>query len=217
MTENQKLIILGVGELAKVVTELIDEMQVYQVESYVIDQPPYERRTKFLGKPIYWIDDLDDMSIGVQALCTIFQIRKEKIIDKVKKRGIPFINLIHPTSYIAPSVQMGKGNIITTGVNIATQTQIGNHNIINRGALIGHDVIINDYSTIAPGVNIASSVKVGRGAYLGMGAIIPQNIKIGEGAFIGAGSLVTRDVPDRVKVVGMPARIIEREIGESFL
>jgi acetyltransferase-like isoleucine patch superfamily enzyme len=68
-----------------------------------------------------------------------------------------------------------------------------------------------------PGVNLASGVKIGSGTYVGMGANIIQNISIGEGSYIGAGSLVTRDVPDHVKVVGMPARIIEREIGDNFL
>ncbi len=43
-----------------------------------------------------------------------------------------------------------------------------------------------------------------------MGANIIDNVRIGEHAFIGAGSLVTRDVPDLVQVVGMPAQVIRR-------
>jgi acetyltransferase-like isoleucine patch superfamily enzyme len=45
-----------------------------------------------------------------------------------------------------------------------------------------------------------------------LGANILEYLTIGKQCIIGAGSLVTKDVPDRVKVVGLPAMIIEKEI-----
>jgi acetyltransferase EpsM len=52
-------------------------------------------------------------------------------------------------------------------------------------------------------------VEIGDGTYVGMGATVLDNISIGKGCTIGAGSVVTKDLPDAVKVVGVPARIVE--------
>jgi maltose O-acetyltransferase len=42
---------------------------------------------------------------------------------------------------------------------------------------------------------------------LGTGAVCIPGIKIGADAKIGAGSVVVRDVPDRAKAFGNPARV----------
>jgi len=72
--------------------------------------------------------------------------------------------------------------------------------------------VVGDLCTISPGANIASHVVIGSGARIGMGANIIENVQIGANSIIGAGSLITQDVPDRVKIIGMPARIIERDL-----
>ena len=43
---------------------------------------------------------------------------------------------------------------------------------------------------------------------IGAGAKILGNIRIGECARVGAGSVVVKDVPPRVTVVGVPAKIV---------
>jgi acetyltransferase-like isoleucine patch superfamily enzyme len=66
--------------------------------------------------------------------------------------------------------------------------------------------------TISPGANVAGAVTIGEGAYIGMGAIVLDRVTIGAHAVVGAGAVVTKDVPDRVQVMGMPARVIRKNI-----
>ncbi|GAA3319001.1 hypothetical protein GCM10020331_024100 [Ectobacillus funiculus] len=50
--------------------------------------------------------------------------------------------------------------------------------------------------------------KIGNNVYIGPGAKIFGGITIGNNVSIGANSVVTKDVPDNVTVVGIPAKII---------
>lgn len=120
-----------------------------------------------------------------------------------------YTNAIHPSGFIAKSVQMGYGNVIMAGSNIGVLTKIGNHCIINTGANIDHECYLEDYCHISPGVSLAGDVFVGEGAHIGIGASVIQGIKIGRWATIGAGAVVIRDVPEYATAVGVPAKIIK--------
>lgn len=73
--------------------------------------------------------------------------------------------------------------------------------------LVGHHATVHDYVTLSPGANVAGAVTIGEGAYIGMGAIILGRVTIGDHAVDGAGAVVTRDVPERVQVMGIPATV----------
>ena len=47
---------------------------------------------------------------------------------------------------------------------------------------------------------------------MGLGANILEKMTIGEQSIVGAGALVNRDIPKQVKVMGIPARIVEEGV-----
>jgi acetyltransferase EpsM len=66
--------------------------------------------------------------------------------------------------------------------------------------------------TISPGSNIAGRVSIGEGAYVSIGAIVLDRMTIGSHSVIGAGAAVTKDVAERVPVMGVPARVTKENI-----
>ena len=48
--------------------------------------------------------------------------------------------------------------------------------------------------------------------FLGSAALCNGQIKLGEGCIVGSGSVVLHDVEAHSKVVGVPARVIERGV-----
>jgi len=212
MKEKQNLLILGAGGFAKSIGDAAHDTGVFNVFGYVVNIPPFERDSYLGGKPVFWIDQLEDVDKDCVVACGLGSMKRIKFIEDVLSMGFQFTNIIHPTAYVSSIVELGVGIFINSGSQIASDASLSDHVIINRGALIGHGVRIGMYSVISPGVNIASNVHIGARTKIGIGAIIIDKVRIGKNCFVGAGSLLTRDVPDNVKVVGMPARIIERNI-----
>ena len=63
--------------------------------------------------------------------------------------------------------------------------------------------------SVQAGANVAGSCIVGRRTFVGMGALVLDHVNVGELSVVGAGAVVTRDVSDRVQVMGIPARVVK--------
>jgi sugar O-acyltransferase (sialic acid O-acetyltransferase NeuD family) len=118
-----------------------------------------------------------------------------------------YINVIHPTAYLPPSLILDYGIMIEPGVNISSQSRIGFGVTIKRGSLIGHHNVIGDFTDINPGVVLSGSVNVGRGCILGSGTVVMHKINIGDNSYIGAGSVVVRDIPPNSIAYGNPCKV----------
>lgn len=114
--------------------------------------------------------------------------------------------VVHPSSWIDPSVNIGIGSVVFAGAVIQPDSVIGNHVILNTSASVDHDCVIGDFVHIAPGVRLAGGVIIEEGAFLGIGSVVLPGIRIGSWAIVGAGSVVINDVHSRETVVGKPAK-----------
>ncbi|MBN2318264.1 MAG: acetyltransferase [Acidobacteria bacterium] len=209
---KQKLMILGAGLFAEEIAEVVAVSDTYELSGFVEGVDPERCRQTLNGLPIIWIEDVGRFVNDHQAICAVGTPKRENFIRQAKKQGLPFTSIVHPSANVLRAVSIGEGTIVHAGVIIGTKTSIGCHTIVNRGCLIGHHVAIGDYVTISPGANIAGKVKIADSCYIGMGAVLVDGISVGCNAVVGAGAVVTRDVPDRVQVVGVPARIV-KELG----
>ncbi|GIW99744.1 MAG: hypothetical protein KatS3mg111_3077 [Pirellulaceae bacterium] len=129
---------------------------------------------------------------------------------------------------------LGAHTAIDPGCEItakAGQLKIGCNSFIGRGSVIvcraaitiGEHALIAEYVTIrdqdhrcaagrprSEGGFETSPIIIGNNVWIGAKATITRGVVIGSGSIIGAGAVVTRDLPDNVVAVGVPARVVRQ-------
>lgn len=146
------------------------------------------------------------ISIGNNAI-------RAKIFKKLQKNNPPiFVNAIHNSAIISPSVMLGKAILISPNATINAMAKIGDGVICNTGCIIEHECQIGDFAHIAPSATLAGNVTIGEGSFVGANAVIRQGIVVGKNVTIGAGAVIIQDVPNDVTIVGNPGKIIKQNL-----
>lgn len=118
---------------------------------------------------------------------------------------IPFGTIIHSSSYVDKSCNIGEGVIIYPGCILDMNVTIKNNVLLNVGCVIAHDSVIGDHSFLSPTVKIAGFVNVGKKVNLGIGSVVIDNINIAESVKTGGGAVVINDLKASGLYVGVPA------------
>jgi sugar O-acyltransferase (sialic acid O-acetyltransferase NeuD family) len=120
-----------------------------------------------------------------------------------------FDNIISTNSFLASTVSIGNGCLISHMCVIDSYAKISNFVTINRCSSIGHHTFVDEFTTINPNTHIAGNCKIGKNVQIGMSVTIIDDISIGNNSIIGANSFVNKNIPDNVLVYGSPAKIIK--------
>ena len=211
---RRKLAILGTSLFAPEVADVAEDCGDFEVSVFVENWDRARAGGALLGRPIVWIEDAAPLAATHLALCSLGTTKRRSFVEAAAAMGFRFATVVRPTARVSRRSVVGPGSYLSAGVIVSAQTRIGGHVIANRGVLVGHDTVVGDYVTLSPGANIAGGVSIGAGTYVGMGAIVLDRVRVGEGAVIAAGAVVTKDVPDRVEVMGVPARVV-KELSEG--
>jgi sugar O-acyltransferase (sialic acid O-acetyltransferase NeuD family) len=128
-----------------------------------------------------------------------------------KEAGGQLVSVISPLAAIGHyGTVIGSGSILMAGSVITNNVTIGEGCLVNPNCTISHDSRLGDFVEVSPGVQITGHCMIGNYCTIGTNATILPKIKIGNEVTIGAGAVVTRDVADRVTVVGVPAKVIRK-------
>lgn len=210
MQNNKPIIIIGAGDHAKVLLDILleQDLKVLGLTDNKISKGTLIYNIPVLGDDFeiqkYKTDEIELVngigSVGDTSL-------REKIFLSFKQKGYTFSNVIHSSAIISKRAKLGEGVQILAGTVINTEAQIGDNTIINTKSSIDHGCVIGKHCHIAPGCSFSGCVSVGDSTHIGTGSSIIQGIKIGKKVLIGAGSVVIHDVVDNKKAYGVPAKV----------
>tara|TARA_Y100000768_G_scaffold150861_1_gene112763 strand:- start:16472 stop:17134 length:663 start_codon:yes stop_codon:yes gene_type:complete len=198
MDKIKKVIIFGIGQIAELVQDLIEENKTLELQAFCADKE-FVIKNKFNGYDLVSLDQVVEKFpprefyfITALSYSNLNQNR-ESIYKKLKNLGYDFINLISEKS-IFKADTIGENNIIFELNNIQKGVKIGNNCIFWSGNHIGHHSTIEDNCFISSHTVISGSVKVGANSFIGVNSTIRDNISIGNKCVIGAHCLILKNL-----------------------
>lgn len=157
---------------------------------------------------------IDQSVIGDRCIVRNSIVEESTLEDDVR---------LGPWSRCRNSSHLAHGVGIGNFVEIA-RSSLGSKTEMNHFGFVG-DATIGEHVNIGAGVvtvNYDGKLKhrttIGKGAFIGCDTMLIAPVEVGDGAITGAGAVVNKDVPARVLVVGVPARVLRKvQIGENSM
>lgn len=138
------------------------------------------------------------------------------------------------TKHIGSNTIIWQYSVILENAIIGKNCNINCHTFIENDVEIGDNVTLKSGVFLWDGIKVENNVFIGpnstftndkypkskfqpnsfektilkEGCSIGANATILPGIKIGKNSLIGAGSVVVSDVPDNVKIIGNPGKIV---------
>ncbi|WP_417319141.1 acetyltransferase [Emcibacter sp.] len=181
-----------------------------------------EKKTEGLAGFPLLKDDIDTVNrLHGEGYVFAIGIGSSRVRKKIanKYAQLTFPNIIHPSvtfGNIQHSSLEGKtGNVFAAGCRLTNNIHFGDFCFLGVNSTIGHDCRLGDFSSVMPGAVISGNVSLGECCYIGANASIIQGapgapLIIGKDSTIGMGAVVTRDIPEAVTAVGVPAQPVKK-------
>lgn len=207
----KNLVIIGAGGFAREIYDLANTcyhgIENFSVKGFLSDGPS---NIESMGYPPV-LSTVVDYAIedGDVFFCAIGKLAdRRKTVEIILRKGGNFINLIHPTAVISPSVCLGIGVGIKAFCVLASDVSVGDFTFLQSSVIMGHDVQIGRYCQVNSFAFFAGYSKVNDLVSVNAGAKLIQNVVVEENAVVGMGSVVINKVKSGTTVFGIPARRI---------
>lgn len=211
MSMSARVVVIGGGEHARVVIDALRTTSLV-LAGYSAPTESVELRDRFGAKHLgddkaclRWARQHDaEFVLGVGAVSV--SDRRKSALSPFLAAGVRFAAIIHSAAWVSPSAYIAPGVVVMAGAMINTGARIGAHAVINTGAIVEHDCIVGEYAMVGPAATFGGGATIGEGSYVGLGARIRDHVHVGSRVMVAMGTVVTRDVPDGVTAMGVPAR-----------
>ena len=212
----KNIVIVGAGGLA---SDLYTYLQLklnktLQIKGILVDdiKDYYDLNVdeRYLGKIIDYKlkeDDLLLIAIGENP-------GRKKILEYFNRKKANFFTLIHETTIVHPSANIGEGCIIGPFSIIGSNVSIHSNTFINKYCNIGHNSTIQKNLIMYPYSMIGGNCNIGKNVILSTRATIAPKCKIGDNSIISAHTFIKKDIEDNILVFNFNKNI-KKKINNS--
>jgi len=210
--ERPRVFMWGAADQARVNAYILRELDC-ELVALVDDTPGHV--SPIPGVPMFrgwaelepWLKKQDAGSLGfIVPIGAPYSHARIRIHDLLTGAGFAPVSMVHPTSKLCASAEIGPGLQTMPDVIVHSEAVIGRQCLLNTRCLVEHDCVLEDGVEIGPSATLAGRVHVGANTWICTGASVRPRVRIGRNAIVGAGAVVVSDIPDGVVAVGVPAR-----------
>ena len=207
----KNLVIIGASGFAREMYDLAlacyGSQSDFRVKGFLSDNPS---NIEAMGYPsvLNTVTDYEPEENDV-FFCAIGNLyHRRKTVEIILSKGGVFINLIHPTAIISPSVKLGIGVGIKAYCVLASDVTVEDFTFLQSSVIMGHDVNVGRFCQVNSFAFFAGYVRVHDMVSVNAGVRIIQNVVVEEEAVVGIGSVVLNRVRKNSTVFGNPAKRI---------
>ncbi len=217
-----KIIIFGIGEMAKIAHYYLEHDSDHKVVAFCLKKEEFSKEKEYLGLPIVSFEGVEvkysPKSYSFFAPMPSEQMNtiRENIYNNIKEKGYNMISYISSKSVIYNS-EVGDNCFIQAGNVLHPFTKIGNNVMLWSGNLVGHHGEIKDHVTFASHVAMAGNCVIGENCYLGTNSTIRDGVHLAKGTLVGIATVITRNTDEWSVYMGNPAKKIGNNISKSIL
>jgi sugar O-acyltransferase (sialic acid O-acetyltransferase NeuD family) len=208
---KRKIIIVGAGSVGG---HVASNPEIYGLDDQIfgfVDDDLSKQGQEFCGykviETVDWLLDQQDFDVIIGIA---FPKVKQALLKKLSvNSSISYSSITSRNAWISNDCSIGEGSIIYPGTSINYGSVIGDFVVINMNCALGHHAFVGDYCSFAPGVLLGGHTTIGHATEMGIGSATLQGIEIGKEVTVGGQCMIISNIPDGVKVAGVPGRIKE--------
>lgn len=221
MDKKNKLVIIGVGEMAEIAYEYFTFDSPFEVVGFSADKQFIKERT-FYDLPVIPLDEIESswpphqVQAFVAVTYTHFNRARERLCNAVKARGYALASYISSKAFVWRNVDIGENSFIFEHNVLQHHVSVGKNVVLWSGNHIGHRSVIEDNVFISSHVVVSGYCRVGSYTFIGVNTAVRDYVKIAPDCIIGAGSVITKDTEPGNVYVGNPAKPTGKSSFDTF-
>lgn len=218
--ENNKLVLVGAGELAQIAYEYFTHDSDFDVVAFSVESEFLEDDSLF-GLPIVSYEKLNEIyppenyTVFVAIPSTQLNRLRTRLYLDLKERGYSFATYVSSHAFVWRNAKLGENCFIFENNVIQPFVEIGNNCILWSGNHVGHRTVIEDNCFLSSHVVISGYCRISHSCFLGVNSTFNDNTSIAHSCILGSTSLVNKSLDEPESIyIGSPAKKIE---GKSSL
>lgn len=194
--ELKKIVVFGIGEFSKLVSEYLKEQ--YEIVAYCANQE-YLNTDTFLNKPAVAFQSVEKeyppekyamfVTVGYRNMNEL----RTEIFHHAKEKGYELVSYVAPSAIIPKECEIGENTLILENVILQPFAKLGKNIFIFPLSLVCHHSVVGDNVFIASHACISGFVNVGDNCFIGANSTVRDNITIAPKTLVGAGCTILKD------------------------
>ena len=198
-----KIVVIGVGSTALNVVEILLSNHTFSIYGFVgVTEENKKNFNKTVYKNIRYLgdrtilkklknEDVFGFIVGVGE-----RFKRELAFYEGISSGLIPINAISRNALIEPTVKIGKGVIINSGVTLSHNVNILDNCLIEPGVIMDINTVIGDNCNIGARSIISGECEISRNVDIGKGVIVDPKVNIGKNQTIAINEHIIKSLPD---------------------